>query len=308
MEATKEEIAKQKNEIVKTKQAIESLEFDALHFDMDKFSRVPRHTNSQIGSELSMSEHAVRIAKEMNQVGLNERNSYNRDKYGHRAPVHQYSLCGDVLQPGMETLRRQKSEYPVYAGHSERHRKAPTGTPRQASAPHPAEPRSVVKLPPNIRHQFGSQVCDNLLSDKKSVERTMNEQKLRRQRLLRPSKHLEIPDMDKDLKPEYEMLGNAMRQNIFPGYTMNHKKSMMKLAFDDSVHLRRYPEPDQWRYQRDELSKYWDTTVLVCCPCVLLYLRTSCASIPFFFSLALHVFCFQLDICFSVINEREIRR
>ncbi|XP_033744831.1 uncharacterized protein LOC117330545 isoform X1 [Pecten maximus] len=260
VEATKEEIEKQKEEISKTKRAIENMEFNALNFDSDKINRVPQRAESG-RSPLSMSDNAVKFAREMNKIGLNDRNSYNRDKYGHKAPVHQYSLCGDILRPGMETVRREKTEYPAFVGHSERHRKAPTGTPRHASAG-PAEPRSVVPLPPNIRHQFGSRVCDFLLSDEKKVENTVNEQKLRRQRLLRPSKHLDIPDMDKELKPEYEMLGNAMRQNIFPGYTMNHKKSMTKLAYDDSVHLRRYPDPDQWRYQRDELSTWAEQNIL----------------------------------------------
>ncbi|XP_060071834.1 uncharacterized protein LOC132551671 [Ylistrum balloti] len=260
VEATKEEIEKQKEEILKTKRAIENMEFKALNFDMDKVKRVPRAGSGR--SALSMSDSATKLAKEMNQIGLNDRNSYNRDKYGQRAPVHQYSLCGDILRPGMETVRREKTEYPAYVGHSERHRKAPTGTPRHASARPAAEPRSIVPLPPNIRHQFGSRVCDFLLSDEKKVEKTVNEQNLRRERLLRPSKHLDIPDMDKELKPEYEMLGNAMRQNIFPGYTMNHKKSMTKLAYDDSVHLRRYPDPDQWRYQRDELSTWAERNIL----------------------------------------------
>ncbi|OWF50890.1 uncharacterized protein LOC110449873 isoform X2 [Mizuhopecten yessoensis] len=261
VQATKGEIEKQKDELLKTKRAIENMEFGALNFDTENITRVPQRAGSG-RSPLSMSDNALKAAREMNYVGLNDRNSYNRDKYGHRAPMHQYSLCGDILRPGMETIRREKTEYPAYVGHSERHRKAPTETPRHTSAGPAAQPRSIVSLPPNIRHQFGSKVCDFLLSDEKKVEKTVNEEKLRKQRLLRPSKHLDIPDMDKELKPEYEMLGNAMRQNIFPGYTMNHKKSMMKLAYDDSVHLRRYPDPDQWRYQRDELSTWAEHNVL----------------------------------------------
>ena len=111
-------------------------------------------------------------------------------------------------------------------------------------------------LPQNIKHQFGSRVCDKLLSDKEIVDKTIQDQKDFKASIQRTSKKFDVPKFTKDLNPEYEMLGNALRMNVVPGYTIDHKVSTTKTAFNDQVHLFRYPDPDKYRYQKDELSEY----------------------------------------------------
>jgi len=270
---TQEDIEKQREDIECTKKSIEAIETDALQFNLgENNNHVPRIGRT---GEPIVSDEALRVAREMNYVGLNERNSYNRDKYGNRPPIHQYSLIGDVMRPGMDMMRRNKTELAFPARSRDRHILEAT-EPRHASARTPSSPHSVIQLPPNIRHQFGSRICDNLLSDKKLVNKTITEQRELKEQLKRASKTLSVPELQKDLKPEYEMLGNAMRQNVFPGYTMNHKLSTMKTSYTDRVHLRRYPDPDQWRYQRDELSKYtWVHQVFSELLCTRNQIRTS---------------------------------
>ena len=200
-------------------------------------------------------------AKDINIVGLNKNQSYNRDKYGNRAPVHNYSLIGDVLRPGMDFPRRERTEVQMrnlgYGKGDMRGslvngmRTPPRGnqsarTPRQTS----------LVLPQNIKHQFGSRVCDKLLSDKEIVDKTIQDQKEFKASIQRTSKKFDVPKFTKDLNPEYEMLGNALRMNVVPGYTIDHKVSTTKTAFNDQVHLFRYPDPDKYRYQKDELSEY----------------------------------------------------
>lgn len=208
----------------------------------------------------SITGEAVELAKKMNRVGLNDRSSYNYDKYGKgkKLPAHQYSLIGDILRPGNDfAARREKTDIPqkkLNTNNNVLDMYDPTLR-RQASARGGQSPKAVIDLPPNIKHQFGSQQCDKLLSDEKLVKQTIDEQaKVRADS--KKKERVAVTALEKELKPEYEQLGNFMRQNVFPGYTMGHHTSTTKSVFTDDVHLKRHPDPDKWRYQRDELSKY----------------------------------------------------
>lgn len=212
-----------------------------------------------------MSMEASNMLREMNRVGLNERNSYNRDKYGPKPSVHSYSLMGDVMRPRNMELptRRESTEYPMKKKESKEKIETvlPLG-PQDKNQSARASSRSgsrrsmAVDLPENIRHQFGSKICESLLGDEKMVEKTMQKQQEDKDAAYRVRKPVSVPAIEKDLKPDYEQLGNFMRMNMFPGYNINHKISTTKSEFTDSVHLHRVPDPDKWRYQRDELSKY----------------------------------------------------
>lgn len=218
------------------------------------------------------SEDDLKGSKYINIVGLNERQSFNRDKYGEKPPVHNYSLIGDVLRPGMDFPRRERTEIQMrnlgYGTGDLRGALAASNeqdSPRkQSSKPVAAQsPRkAAIDVPPNIKHQFGSRVCDKLLSDKSAVEQTMQDEKDRKESIQRKSKPFTVPAFSKDMNPEYEMLSNAMRMNVVPGYTMNHKTTTTKTAFNDQVHLFRYQDPDKYRYQKDELSKWAEHNVL----------------------------------------------
>lgn len=244
-EQSKKNVTEQQKEAIKTENVIRSIEKDALNFK-------PKPCGKEDNENFKTHPDVMAMTRDMNRVGLNANNSYNHDKYGKKGASHNYSLIGDVLRPGMEfNTPRNQTQYQIAHGNSAIHRPL-----NQAKSARRASPHSVVQLPANIRHQFGSRICDSLLSDPKVVEQTVESQKAHKEQMKRASKPLNVPTMEKELKPEYESIGNAMRMNVFPGYNINHKISTMKTSFDDSVHLRRYPDPEQWRYQRDELSKY----------------------------------------------------
>lgn len=207
------------------------------------------------------TDQDIKGSKEINIVGLNENQSFNRDKYGEKPPVHSYSYIGDILRPGMDFPRRERTDIQMrnlgYGKGDLNGILAPSAAPPQRGGASARSPRkSAIDVPPNIKHQFGSRVCDKLLSDKDVVEKTLREQKEIKESTQRKSKPFSVPAFSKEMNPEYEMLSNSMRMNVVPGYTMNHKTTTTKTAFNDQVHLFRHPDPDKWRYQKDELSKY----------------------------------------------------
>ncbi|KAK3600886.1 hypothetical protein CHS0354_019235 [Potamilus streckersoni] len=216
-------------------------------------------------------------SKEINQVGLNERQSYNRDKYGNKPPVHNYSLIGDLLRPGMDFMRRERTDIQNrnlgFGPGDIRNATQTTLLPKRVrdvqrvsqSAHAPTSGEKLVDLPPNIRHKYGSKVVDSLLSDKNRVVQSLNLQQERKvtQGVHRNlSKEAELQKFSSELNKDYEMLSNSMRQNIFAGYTTDHKISTTKKAFNDQVHLFRHPNPDKYRYRRDELSNWAEHNVI----------------------------------------------
>ncbi|XP_061182112.1 uncharacterized protein LOC133190472 isoform X1 [Saccostrea echinata] len=266
IEKTKKDIEKQKSAVESARKSLQEREEEAKKFEMDVYEGM-RDGDPTPRQKILMTMEASNMLKEMNRVGLNERNSYNRDKYGRKPSVHSYSLMGDVMRPRNMDLpsRRENSNY-------SQHKKekietvlplGPQDSNQSANGSRPASRRSLaVDLPENIRHQFGSKICESLLNDEKVVERTMQKQKEDKEAAYRVRKPLSVPTIDKNLKPEYEQLGNFMRMNVFPGYNVNHKISTTKSTFTDSVHLQRVPDPDKWRYQRDELSTWAEFNIL----------------------------------------------
>lgn len=214
------------------------------------------------------SEKDIQGSKDINIVGLNTNQSFNRDKYGKKPPIHNYSYIGDILRPGMDFPRRERTEVQM------RNLGYGTGdmngilasvaayTPSRGVGSARSAKKATIDIPPNIKHQYGSRVCDKLLSDRDVVEKTQRSQKELNESIQRKSKPSVVPAFSKELNPDYEMLSNSMRMNVTPGYTMNHKISTTKTAFNDQVHLFRNPDPDKWRYQKDELSKWAEHNVL----------------------------------------------
>jgi len=189
--------------------------------------------------------------------------SFNRDKYGQKPPVHNYSLIGDVMRPGMDFPRRERTEIQMrnqgYGAGDLRGVLAPSpvkGPPTQQTRTARPPSREIVVLPQNIKHTYGTKVCDKLLADKDIVQKTIRDQKDRKEEAQRKSKPFCVPEFNKsNINPDYDMLGNALRMNVVPGYSTDNKISTTKTAFNDQVHLFRNPDPDKWRYQKDELSK-----------------------------------------------------
>lgn len=238
----------------KTDNSIREAERDALSF---------RGNQTYTNKSSRLSEEAAQLARRMNRVGLNERSSYNYDKYGkeRKLPAHQYSLIGDILRPGNDfAARREMTDIPIRTQNTNNNM-LQTCIGRQPSARDANSPRAAIDIPPNIKHQYGTRVCDNLLSDEKVVKQTLEEQAKSRASGKKKDR-VSITALEKQLKPEYEQLGNFMRQNVFPGYTIDHHTSTTKSVYTDDVHLNRNPDPDKWRYQRDELSTWAEHNVI----------------------------------------------
>ena len=208
-----------------------------------------------------LTEADIKHAKDINIVGLNERGSYNRDKYGQKPRIHNYSLIGDVMAKNMDFKTQRlgidgteeiADEYRV--GRRGRRQKLQIKIDDSLKC-NQSKSRSLIELPANIRHMFGSKVCDKLLSDRELVNQALADQQTS-SKPPRPSKKENVDSLPIDLHGNYESLGQAMRYNTFPGLTAEHKISCTKDDFNDTVHLRRDPNTDEYRYQRDELSKF----------------------------------------------------
>ncbi|XP_064594596.1 uncharacterized protein LOC135461425 isoform X2 [Liolophura sinensis] len=201
-------------------------------------------------------------ASEINRIGLNSRQSYNYDRYRTRPPVHKYALVGDIMRPGMDFTGRNDEESAKSSMKWSTQANASRTTRSQTAAPTFSSQKCVVDLPVNIKHFFGTKVCDSLLSDQRVVNDTLTQQKRDKEAMARPSGRHNVSPIDPGICPSYEALGNSSRQNIFPGYSIYHKKSLAKSVYTDDVHRHRDPPPDKYRYQRDELSTWAEHNVL----------------------------------------------
>lgn len=269
LEKSKREFEAQRSRVNHQTGDLRRREQEAL-YDRSKIDGVETSRDPGTARPAWFTEADLVGSKGINSVGLNVNQSYNRDKYGQKAPVHNYSLIGDVLRPGMDFPRRERTEIQMrnqgYGKGDMQGLLASPQSPRRSAAAGTASARSPRKksldLPPNIKHQFGSRVCDQLLSDQTVVEKTMQSQRDFKESVQRRSHPFNVPKFSREANPEYDMLGNSLRMNVVPGYTTDNKVSTTKTDYNDQVHLFRYQDPDKWRYQKDELSKWAEHNVL----------------------------------------------
>jgi len=272
MESSRNEIAKQQNIVSDIDNEMHKKAKDALLFKSSE--QQPQTAKSTKSSRPNwLSEDDIKHSKEINIVGLNPRGSYNRDKYGQKPKHHSYSIIGDIMSKNTDskTARRRVLDGDVEfvkefnAGRKSKKNDVSSiigGEGNQTNTT--VTSRSLVQLPANIRHAFGSRVCDYLLSDQDLVDEALAKQRTQ-SGPARPSKKQNIESL-KANHGNYESLGSNMRYNIFPGsfpgLTLEHNLSRTKDDFNDTVHLRRVPNPDEFRYQRDELSTWSEHNVL----------------------------------------------
>ncbi|KAL5018361.1 hypothetical protein ScPMuIL_004083 [Solemya velum] len=260
-ERAKEEFRRQQVEADTTRSDLDKAEKKAFMFGSQNTRPIRNVHGDRIQSERSlrwMSEKDLDHAKEMNRVGLNERGSYNRDKYGRRPPLLKYSPMGDALNQEKSSFEKMNQR-----GATRRDLIGNSVSPGQGNRDTTLklDDDTVIHVPQNIRHQFGSHICDALLSDKEKVQAILMRQGMKRSSR-RSTSAADGMRPQEDLYSEYETLGNAMRQNIFPGFTSDAKQSCTKSEFTDTVHLHRYPDPDQYRYKKDELSRWAEHNVI----------------------------------------------
>ncbi|XP_067673063.1 uncharacterized protein [Haliotis asinina] len=257
----------QKEVARKSQNDLKSAEEKALAFspDLKNTSMTSASRRGQTDKEHKwFTERDIEHAKDVNVGGLTATGSYNRDKYGRKSKVHSYSQMGDILYPGMEFTTQQGNDTNQNSSFRKRSQQRTNITNdleiQTAGASQPA-PRSVIAIPANIRHKYGSAVCDALFSDAATVAASM----ARYKELEAPvqNRRPEQPGVfKKNDNPEYDLLSNATRQNVFPGYTSGYKISTTKTVYNDNVFNQRYQDPEEYRYQRDELSKWAEHNVL----------------------------------------------
>ena len=259
LKRTKSEMQKQQLNVSSSGAILKLLEEKSKYYDLGQTGNLKRDIPRARQSEW-MSGRDLEHASDINTVGLNHRGSYNRSKYGQKAPAHEYATIGNPIEFGMDFVAPNPT-HPT-TNYPQHRRGSQHAVPREAYMIKPKErhdlPKLAVEVPQNIQHMFGSRICANLLSDKEKVQTTIEEQKEREAQVKRTRRHISEPTnlfVDPQLNPEYESIGNLLRQDIFPGMSTDHKISVHKTDFSQDVHKRRVACPDEYRYHRDQLSK-----------------------------------------------------
>ena len=250
-------------QIKRAKKMLSSLEERSKYFQVQPVARPPSGSQDQSKSVRWISERDLDHSSEINSVGL-KNGSYNHHKYGNRPPVHQYNLIGDIFSKGMDFQDvTDKPNHVVPPMFPYKRHKDPYAVPKESYIKNTVGKSKTIAgtslvMPPNIQHQFGSNVCAVLLGDPEKVRQTLEKQHESQRvaaRLYQPSTRTELPP--ENLDPTYAQLGTSTRSNLFgPSVTYGHKISKTKQDFSDEIHKRRVAETDKYRYQRDELSKY----------------------------------------------------
>ena len=260
---------------------MELLEKQSRYFNIEQKQKdIPGKSDLSNKPDLWISRRDLEHTEEINKVGLNDR-SYNHEKYGRRPPIHQYSVIGSILQPGMDFNETEKEELKGPYGKPEV-RKNPDWLRHEKYLKDVAEKKnsestgnfSGLQLPRNIQHKFGTKLCQSLLSDKEKVDKTLEGQNKLQESVRKNTRRYPIKEISSDpaLDPTYDALGGVLRHNLFPGHNFDHKVGVIKGDFNDHVHKNRVPDPDEYRYRRDELSKFSSTYILLDIPSLLLRL------------------------------------
>lgn len=193
----------------------------------------------------SYAQYLQRVRAE-NKIGLNKTNSFNRDKYGRKPPTHQYKLMGDVLRrpsksapvsvmslnqtPRISDQIASRGQMNGTVGDysQKRYAKWKERTNNRTLSPFlqsSAEMYGGIKLSTNIKHKYGSNVCDELLNDECAVVQTMadiDRKDIREKRatpLFRQGFGLSSHNLSRSCSQQlsYHDLSNTLRSNIFPG-------------------------------------------------------------------------------------------
>ncbi|GFR66268.1 testis-expressed protein 33 [Elysia marginata] len=273
LESSRRDVLQQKHQLEEAEQQLKFKSQQALAFSESLLRSSDTPQSKTATRPVWLSEQDLEHSRDINILGLNERGSYNRDKYGRKPRRHNYSLIGDVFANRMEMNVPKMIEDSEKLDAYNNGRSVVYGRRRQHQLPYdpvkdlhftkdrPERMKSLVDLPPNIRHMFGSRVCDSLLSDAEKVNKSLEKRKAL-SGPPRPSKKEDVKSLPVNFAGNYESLGATTRYNVFPGLTSGHTISRTQQEFNDEVHLRRVPNPDEFRYQRDELSTWSEHNVL----------------------------------------------
>ncbi|KAK7494433.1 hypothetical protein BaRGS_00014325, partial [Batillaria attramentaria] len=262
VEKVKGDIEGQTQQVTDARRQLQEKEQQALAFK-------PTSSGSRRGESDShgwMTKKDLEHADEINAVGLGKKGSYNRDKYGHKPPTHNYTLIGDVLSKGNDFGRRQVYDPDQTLVDYNRQQNNNTGSPHapvdnDGVAPFSNRRNAADELPPNIKHHFGTRICESLLADQKVVEDTLQKQKAQLRRA-KPPLIVDTKDIDAKSSGNYFEIGHNTRYSVFPGHSVPKLESCMKSAHNEAVYLRRQVPPDEYRIVKDAYGKWREQEVL----------------------------------------------
>lgn len=121
-------------------------------------------------------------------------------------------------------------------------------------------PGSQLEIPANIKHHFGSRLCESILSDPTKVA-------LSARTSYSPTAAKTAPaerrgSEEPELEASYAALSDTLRSNIFPGLTTGHHRSTTHRSHNPTIYERRQPVPDAYRFQWDHVSRWNEANVL----------------------------------------------
>lgn len=200
---------------------------------------------NKLSSNPSYTQYLQRVRAE-NKIGLNKTNSFNRDKYGQKLPTHQYRLMGDVLQRpsqsapvstmyldktyGNNQIKPLNKMNELINGYQQKRytkwKEKPNNQMLSSFEQPSLEIIGGIRLSTNIKHRYGSHVCNELLKDEIAVGETMADidRKDMREKKAVPMfiqgftsrRGLNLP-RSRGQQLSYLHLSNTLRNNVFPG-------------------------------------------------------------------------------------------
>lgn len=264
LEEKKQYVDTQLNEMRKARQSLDSLERNSKFFrpNEDNIKGFPSAPSTR-RSTTWYNETDIANAKALNNVGFRgvRTVNYNRDRYQPKPPQHRYALIGDPFAKGMDF-----NCAPSPCGPQPNASDANPSFSKTCQAENVRNPADniegidgMVQVPQNIRHQFGSNEVEQLLSDPAKVNLSMEEgMKATGRNAKKSTSRNKIPKPEFTPNPEdpwmYKELGHWGRVNVFP-YASSPLTTEVKDNYTWDVYDRRAPQVDKWRRTKDGYCK-----------------------------------------------------
>ncbi|PAA66313.1 hypothetical protein BOX15_Mlig032745g1 [Macrostomum lignano] len=195
--------------------------------------------------------------------------NFNRDKYRRLPEAHSYALVGDPLRKGMEFDNGGpppplpgcvRPDRPVLNSRTKQRQQT------MRRLPPSSQLVNGIDVPMRLMHQFGTEVCHNLLSSREAVLDTSRKLQQKKKFRQEPAGEADQQSAAAQLEtgdPTYEQLGNALRTNVFGrGHSVNQRVSSNHLDYTQAQFEQREPIPDAYRYKKDHVSRWAEANVL----------------------------------------------
>ena len=301
VEKVRSDINSQNQMVADAQQQLKEKELKALAFKPE----AEQKQEGKIRDHAWLTKQDLEHSHDINIVGLSKTGSYNHDRYGNKPPTHNYSLIGDVLTKGNEFGQQQKydPDDTLLALNQSNNNNLEAirlgwNPPVDPDIEFPLKPKSTMRVPPNIRHQFGSRVCDTLLFDEQKVMETLDKQK-GGSRSAKQRPVVDTKDYQTKASGSYFDVGQVTRFNVFPGHSMLDQTSTMRAAYNDVVYLRREPVCNEYRIVKDGYgeNERFSVIYLQCCCVMCVLCLIDCALYSFvLYAKVLLIFCCPLPL------------